>query len=61
MLKKLYCISQAPLDVSKFELRFVIENLFAQKAMVFLVLDGDAAYTSLNGHSARKSAVLVLV
>jgi hypothetical protein len=34
---------------------------FSQKAMVLLVLESDAACTSLNGHSARKSAVLVLV
>ena len=34
---------------------------FPQKALVFLLLDGDAACTSLNGHSAWKCSVLVLV
>ena len=38
MLKKFYCISEAPLDVLKFELWFVIENLFPQKAVAFLML-----------------------
>jgi len=32
-----------------------------QRAVILLVLESDVAYTSLNGHSARKSAVLVLV
>jgi len=34
---------------------------FPQKAAVILLLERDAACTSLNGHSAGKSAVLVLV
>jgi len=33
---------------------------FPQRAVVLLLLEGDAAYTSLNGHSAGKCAVLVL-
>jgi len=33
---------------------------FPQKAMVLLLLESDAACTCLNGHSAGKSAVLVL-
>jgi len=32
---------------------------FPQRAKVLLPLESDAAFTSLNGHSARKSAVLV--
>ena len=34
---------------------------FPQRAVVLLVLESDGACTILNGHSARKSAVLVLV
>ena len=34
---------------------------FPRRSLVVLVLESDGAYTSLNGHSARKSAVLVLV
>ena len=34
---------------------------FPQKAVVLLLLESGAAFTSLNGLSARKSAVLVLV
>ena len=34
---------------------------FAHKAVVLLPLESDAAFTSLNDHSARKSAVLVVV
>jgi hypothetical protein len=34
---------------------------FLQKAMVLLVLEIDAACTSLNCHSVKKTAVLVLV
>jgi len=29
--------------------------------MILLALESDATYTSLNGHCARKSALLVLV
>jgi hypothetical protein len=62
MLKELYCIIEAPLDVLKFELWFVKRGLSFPKRVVFLlVLESDAAYTSLSGHSARKSAMLVLV
>ena len=34
---------------------------FPHRSVVLLVLESDGACTSLNGHSARKSAVLVLV
>jgi len=57
MLKKLYFISEAHLDVLVFELWFVIGNLFPQRAVVLLALDSDAACASLSGHSAIKSAV----
>jgi hypothetical protein len=40
-LKELYCISEALLDVLLFEVWFVIENLFPQKAIVLLVLESD--------------------
>jgi hypothetical protein len=33
---------------------------FPPRAMVVLPLEGDAACTSLSGHSSRKNAVLVL-
>jgi len=45
MLKELYFISEARLDV--FELWFVMGNLCPQKAMVLLAVDSDAACTSL--------------
>jgi len=35
--------------------------MFPQRAEFVLVLESDAACTSLSGHCARKSAVLVLV
>jgi hypothetical protein len=34
---------------------------FPLRAVVMLPLESDGACTSLNGHSARKSAMLVLV
>jgi hypothetical protein len=34
---------------------------FPQRAVILVVLESDAACISLNGHSARKCAVLVLV
>jgi len=38
-----------------------MECKFSQKAVVLLPLESDAAFNSLNGHSARWSAVLVVV
>jgi len=60
-VKEIVCIPEAPLDVLKFELWFVIANLLPQKAMILLALENDDAYTSLIGHSATKSALLVLL
>jgi hypothetical protein len=34
---------------------------FSQREMILLTLDNDAACTSLNGHSAIKIAVFVLL
>jgi hypothetical protein len=38
-----------------------MEELFPLIALVLSPLENDVACTSLNGHSARKCAVLVLV
>jgi len=58
----LYCITEAPLDVLKFELWYIIGDLnFPNRAVVLLVLESDGACTGLNGHSARKLAVFVLL
>jgi len=54
MLKELYCITEAPLDVLKFELWFIIWNLN-------FPTESDGACTGLNGHCARKTKVLFLV
>jgi len=54
MLKELYCVSEAPLVVLKFELQFVRGDLdFPKRAEVLLLLESDAACTSLSGHCAR--------
>jgi hypothetical protein len=52
---------ELPLDVLNVELWFVIRNKFPQRTKVLLPLERDDAFTSLNGHSARKIAVLVVV
>ena len=62
ILKELYCVSEAPLDVLKVDLWFNVGDFkFPWRAVVLLVLECDGACTGLNVHSARKSAVLVLV
>ena len=54
MLKELYCVSEAPLFVLKFELQFVRGDSGFCRAEVLFALDSDAACTSLSGHCARK-------
>jgi hypothetical protein len=58
----LYCVSEALLDVLKFELWFVIADLdFPSDQWFSFVLGSDAACTNLSDHSARKCALLDLV
>jgi hypothetical protein len=61
ILKELHCVFEAPLDVLKFDLWFVIGDLNFPTKQRFSLHYIDAACTSLNGHRAIKSAVLVLV
>ena len=60
ILKELCCISEARLDVLKFELWFIIGNLNLPIEQWFC-FHSDGACTGLNGHAARESAVLVLL
>jgi len=55
MLKELYWISEAPLVVLKFELQFVRGDLGPQRVKVLLVLESDAACTSLSGHRQERA------
>jgi len=62
ILKELYCISESPLDVLNVD--FVIYyrgHKFPRRAKVLLQPGSDAAFSSLNSHSARKIAVLFVV
>jgi len=61
ILKELYCISDAPLDVLKINVIYYVGLKFAHRAVVLFLLESDGACTGLNGHCARETAVLVLV
>ena len=61
ILKELYCITEAALRCIKSCVIYYSGLKFPQRAVVLRVLESDGACTSLNGHCARKSMVLVLV
>ena len=54
ILKELYCVSEAPLDVLKVDFEIYCRGLkFPHRAVVLLVLESDGACTGLNGHSGK--------
>ena len=62
ILKELYCVYEAPLDVLKFDFVIYCRGLkFPHRAVVLLVLESDGACTGLNVYSGRKTEVLVSV
>jgi hypothetical protein len=61
ILKELYCICEAVLDVLDLNCDLYMGLKFPRKAVVLFVLESDGACTSLNGHCARNSAVLILI
>jgi hypothetical protein len=62
ILKELFCIYRSSFRCIKFWIVIYYKGRkYPQIVVVLLPLESDAAFTTLNGHSARKIAVLVVV